>query len=192
LQPLAPLLPFDRPVNVRRSFFKSPHRPTPAFASPSRGQACPADGRPEDKLRPVPMAGLDPGLRSRNPIGCLPKRSLSRRSRASGNPGISVTCSGPPLSRGRRVGLVADLITASRAGVMENNGFMPAKVRLRRARIGGRGQRGRILIAGEPGNGSPSATRRAGRQQIRQRRLLRHRSRGALAPRAQSSAGRRQ
>jgi hypothetical protein len=42
-----------------------------------------------------------------------------RRSRASGNPGVSVTCPGPPLSRGRRLERAANLITASLAGTME-------------------------------------------------------------------------
>src|SRR5438477_11263366 len=40
--------------------------------------------------------------------GGAPRRSV-RRSRASGNPGISVTCPAPPLSRGRRIRAGAQL-----------------------------------------------------------------------------------
>ena len=36
--------------------------------------------------------------------------------RESGNPGISITCPGPPLSRGRRLENASNLITASCAG----------------------------------------------------------------------------
>ena len=38
----------------------SSHRPTR-----------PASGRPEDRLRPVPMAAIDPGLRACEEIGCI-------------------------------------------------------------------------------------------------------------------------
>src|SRR6516164_9737328 len=42
---------------------------------------------------------------------------LFRRSRESGNPGISVTCPGPPLSRGRRLEKAANLVTPAKAGI---------------------------------------------------------------------------
>src|SRR5262249_52740632 len=45
---------------------------------------------------------LDPRLRGCNQINAGASGQFVRRSRASGNPGISVTCPGPPLSRGRR------------------------------------------------------------------------------------------
>jgi hypothetical protein len=47
------------------------------------------------------------------------RRSLGSSFPRKRNPGVSVTCPGPPLSRGRRLERAGDLITASSAGMME-------------------------------------------------------------------------
>src|SRR5215471_7321337 len=59
---------------------------------------------------------MDPGFRGCQEIRRYPADLSFRRSRESGNPGVSVTCPGPPLSRGRRLERATDLITASFAG----------------------------------------------------------------------------
>ena len=71
-----------------------------------------------------------PGERACNQIGAGVPSPLFRRSRESGNLGISVTCplfmpgagSGPPLSRGRRREKAANLTTASLAGEGQDGG----------------------------------------------------------------------
>ena len=65
-----------------------------------------------------PIDFLTPGFEAVRKLELTTKRALLRRSRASGNPGISVTCPlGPRLRGGRRLEEAANLITASFAGM---------------------------------------------------------------------------
>jgi hypothetical protein len=69
----------------------------------------PRFARPEDRLRRCPCGNWVPGLRACNQISAGVPSLLFRRSRESGNLGISVTCPGPPLSRGRRTWVCVEL-----------------------------------------------------------------------------------
>jgi hypothetical protein len=83
------------------------------LAPPFAPRACP--WHEQGAARSV-SAALDPRFRGCQEIRRCPADLSFRRSRESGNPGVSVTYPGPPLLRGRRLERAADLNTLFRGG----------------------------------------------------------------------------